>query len=68
VAALRAAFVLTGDVRTVSTLAIGTEDDLREGPASTSPGKLFEQPVTRELLVFALSDAGLALCHSAGSR
>jgi hypothetical protein len=66
-ASLRAAFALTGDVRATMALAIATEHDLRESAPAALPGKLLEHPVAREVLVFALSDAGLALCQSSGS-
>ena len=67
VAAMRAAYVVTGDLSATLTQAIRTDRDLTQVAGDRLAAKLFAHPITRELLVFALSDAALALRRSAGT-
>ncbi len=67
VAGLRAAYVVTGDLTATLMQAIRTDRELGMGPGNLLAAKLFQHPITREVVVFALSDSGLALRQSAGT-
>ena len=67
VAGLRAAYVVTGDLTATLSQAIRAERDLDQVASDMLAAKLFENPITREVVVFALSDAALALRRSAGT-
>jgi hypothetical protein len=67
VAGLRAAYVVTGDLTATLAQAIRTDRDLSQVPSDSLAAKLFAHPVTRELVIFALSDSALALRRSAGT-
>ena len=66
-AGLRAAYVVTGDLSATLRQAIRAERELALASADMLGAKLFEQPTTRDLVVFALSDSSLALRQSAGT-
>jgi hypothetical protein len=65
--ALRAAYVVTGDLSVTIGQASQLDGELAavHGPALAS--KLFARPVSRELVVFALSDTATNLRRSAGT-
>jgi hypothetical protein len=67
VAGLRAPYVVTGDLAATLTQAIRTDHDLGQVASDVLAAKLFAHPITRELVVFALSDSALALRRSAGT-
>jgi len=67
VAGLRAAYVVTGDLTATLTQAIRTDHDLGQVASDMLAAKLFAHPLTRELVIFALSDSALALRQSAGT-
>jgi hypothetical protein len=67
IAGLRAAYIVTGDLTATLSQAIRSERDLAQVTGDTLAAKLLENPITRELVVFALSDAALALRRSAGT-
>jgi tetratricopeptide (TPR) repeat protein len=67
VAGLRAAYVATGDLTATLMQASRAEPALAHLSGSDLAAKLFAHPITREVIVFALSDAGLALRRSAGT-
>ncbi len=67
VAGLRAAYVVTGDLTATLMQALRTDPELGQVPGNLLAAKLFDHPVTREVMVFALSDSGLALRRSAGT-
>ena len=67
VAGLRAAYVVTGDLTATLMQAIRADRELSQVPGSLLAAKLFEDPITREVVVFALSDSALALRRSAGT-
>jgi hypothetical protein len=60
-ASVRAAYLLTGD------LPASLSQFGRIAPNDTDVAKLFENPVSRDLILFALSDAAATLRKSAGS-
>jgi hypothetical protein len=64
---LRAAFVATGDLATVLGHAIKLEPTLGGLRGPTLAARLFAHVSTREVLTFALSDAGISLRRSAGT-
>jgi len=64
---LRAAFVVTGDLTTALNQAMKLVPDLAGVHGHTLATKLFAQPLTRELVVFALSDTAMALRRDAGT-
>jgi hypothetical protein len=66
-AGLRAAYVVTGDLSATLAQAIRADRELAQVSRDLLAGKLFEHPLTRELITFALSDAALALRRSAGT-
>jgi tetratricopeptide (TPR) repeat protein len=66
-AGLRAAYVATGDLTATLSQAIRADGELALASGETLAAKLFEQPTTRELVVFALSDSALTLMRSAGT-
>jgi hypothetical protein len=65
IASLRAAYAMTGDL--TFTLDEAMWLDQREELVDDLPAKLLANPVTRELILFALSDAGTALRRNVGS-
>jgi len=67
VAGLRAAYVVTGDLTATLRQAIRADRELGQAAGSLLAAKLFEDPITREVVVFALSDSALALRRSAGT-
>jgi tetratricopeptide (TPR) repeat protein len=67
VASLRAAYVVTGDLTATLTQAIRSDSDLGQGGSDGPAAKLFAHPLTRELVIFALSDSALALRRGAGT-
>jgi hypothetical protein len=67
VAGLRAAYVATGDLTATLMQAIRVDRDLALVPGNLLAAKLFGHPITRELVVFALSDSALELRRSAGT-
>jgi len=67
VAGLRAAYVVTGNLSATLAQAIRTDRDLGQIASDLLAAKLFAHPITRELIVFALSDSALALRQSAGT-
>jgi hypothetical protein len=67
VAGLRAAYVVTGDLIATLTQAIHSDSDLAQGASDGLAANLFAHPLTRELLIFALSDSALDLRRSAGT-
>jgi hypothetical protein len=67
VAGLRAAYVVTGNLSATLAQAIRTDRDLGQIASDLLAAKLFAHPITRELIVFALSDSALALRRSAGT-
>jgi tetratricopeptide (TPR) repeat protein len=67
IAGLRAAYVVTGDLSATLTQAIRTDHDLGQVASDRLAAKLFAHPITREMVVFALSDSALALRRSAGT-
>ena len=67
VAGLRAAYVVTGYLSATLAQAIRTDRDLGQIASDLLAAKLFAHPITRELIVFALSDSALALRRSAGT-
>jgi tetratricopeptide (TPR) repeat protein len=67
VVGLRAAYVVTGDLTATLSQVLRADRELALGPGDTLAAKLFEQPTTRELVIFALSDAALALRQRAGT-
>jgi hypothetical protein len=64
---LRAAFVVTGDLTTALNQAMKLAPDLAGVHGHTLATKLFAQPLTRELMVFALSDTAVTLRRDAGT-
>jgi hypothetical protein len=67
IAGLRAAYVVTGDLTATLNQAIRSERELDQVTGDMLAAKLFENPITREVVVFALSDAAIALRRSAGT-
>jgi len=49
------------------TQAIRSDRDLGQVASESLAAKLFAHPLTRELVIFALSDSALALRRSAGT-
>jgi len=66
-AAFRAAYVLSGDVSATLSQAMRIDRELVQTPPDAIASKVFEHPVTRDIVVFALSDASLSLRRSAGT-
>ena len=66
-AGLRAAYVVTGDLTATLSQAIRADSELAQVSGDLLAGKLFDLPTTRELIVFALSEAAMALRRSAGT-
>jgi hypothetical protein len=66
-AALRAAYVLTGDLTATLAHVMKSDRELAKTPADALASKVFEHPVTRDVAVFALSDASLSLRRAAGT-
>ena len=66
-AGMRAAYVVTGDLTATLNQAIRADLDLAQATGGTLPAKLIQNSSTRELIVFALSDAAPALRRSAGT-
>jgi tetratricopeptide (TPR) repeat protein len=66
-AGLRAAYVVTGDLTATLNQAIRANRELALASSDTLGAKLFHQPSTRGLLVFALADSALALRQNAGT-
>ena len=67
IAGLLAAYVVTGDLTATLSQAIRVERDLHQVAGNMLAAKLFENPITREVVVFALSEAALAIRQSAGT-
>ena len=67
IAGLRAAFVLTGSLATVLGQAMQLDGGFAAAPGAALAAKLFENPTTREVLGFALSDAALSLRDAVGT-
>ncbi|MBN2576381.1 MAG: hypothetical protein JXP73_17600 [Deltaproteobacteria bacterium] len=67
IASLRAAYVVTGDLRAALGLAAKFAPDLAPYRGAALAGKLFSLALGRELVVFALSEAGVALRRAAGT-
>lgn len=66
-ASIRAAYVITGDLP-ASLRQVGHADpETVHEPSDAVLARLFENPVSRDLVLFALSDAATALRQSAGS-
>ena len=67
VTGLRAAYVITGDLTATLSQAIRAERALDHVAGDMLAAKLFENPMTRDVVVFALSDVALILRRSAGT-
>ena len=67
IAGLRAAFVLTGSLATVLGQAMRLDGGFGAPPGTALAAKLFENPTTREIVGFALSDTALSLRDAAGT-
>jgi hypothetical protein len=67
IVALRAAYVLTGDLSATLTHILRVEADLRPSPTEVIAAKFFEHPLLRDVALFALSDSAFALRRSVGS-
>ncbi len=67
IAGLRAAYIVTGDLNAALGQAMKLDHELAAAKGSALAAKLFAQATTREVVVFALSDAALALRRSAGT-
>ena len=64
---LRAAYVATGNISATLSQAIRADHELGQVPRDTLAAKVFDYPITREVILFALSDSALALRRSAGT-
>jgi hypothetical protein len=67
ITSLRAAYVLTGDLRATLGQASKLDAELASARGPALASKLFAKPVTRELVVFALSDAAIDLRRACGT-
>jgi hypothetical protein len=67
IASLRAAYVLTGDLAATLAALLRFDDELGQHPKDQLASKVFDHPLTRELVLFAFSDSALALRQSAGT-
>ncbi len=67
-ASIRAAYVLTGDLPASLGQALRAEGERADDWNDAMLTRLFDDPVARELLSFALSDAALPLRRSAGTE
>ena len=65
--ALRAAYVATGDLTATLSQAMRTDREFGQASRDALAAKVFEHPITREVVLFALSDSALALRQSAGT-
>ena len=64
---LRAAYVVTGDLSAALGQATKLDRDLAGAHGPVLAAKLFAQPLTREVVVFALSDSAMTLRRTAGT-
>jgi len=66
IASLRAAYVITGDLPASLGQVLHVDDELAGGAGDLTT-RLFENPLSRELVLFALSDVAFALRQIAGT-
>jgi tetratricopeptide (TPR) repeat protein len=64
---LRASYVATGDLTATLSQAIRADSELAQASRDMLAAKVFEHPMTRDVVLFALSDSALALRRSAGT-
>jgi cellulose synthase operon protein C len=64
---LRTAYVATGDLTATLSQAIRADRELAQASRDILAAKVFEHPITRDVVLFALSDSALALRRSAGT-
>jgi len=64
---LRAAYVVTGTLPASMKLAARLDGELAAATGDSLAAKLLENPITRELALFALSESALALRRAAGT-
>jgi hypothetical protein len=64
---LRASYVATGDLTATLSQAIRTDSELAQASRDMLAAKVFSHPMTRDVVLFALSDSALALRRSAGT-
>jgi cellulose synthase operon protein C len=67
IAALRAAYVLSGDLQATLNPSSALDAELVTAKGASLTAKLFAKPLTREVVVFALSDAAQDLRQTCGT-